>query len=103
MFLGIAVSAEQLDTGTADTHALFGSLLPGEPGLPCVRLALLRTSGSTKHGQPHSLEFDRDIGDLEGDPLPMADRFAERVSFVHVRGHVVEYGLAGAHCQCRPT
>src|SRR5699024_7755974 len=81
MFLGVSVSAEQLDTGTADTHALLGGLLAGEPGLSGVGLALLRARGRTKHGQPHPLEFDRDIGDLERDTLAMADRLAERVSF----------------------
>src|SRR5699024_3928409 len=100
---GVSVSAEQLDTGTADTHALLGGLLAGEPGLSGVGLALLRARGRTKHGQPHPLEFDRDIVDLERDTLAMADRLAERVSFVDVWGDVVEHGLTGTRCQRGPA
>ena len=53
-------------------------------------------AGGAMDEEAHALELDGDVGDREGDPLPVRDRLAECLALVAVRDHVVEHRLGRA-------
>ena len=103
VFLGVAVTAEQLDAVEADLHALVGAELLGQRGLAGERQALLGARGAAPGDQPQAVELDRDVGAHERDRLPVGDRLAERLALLDVGDDVVEHRVRGADRQRGPA
>src|SRR5258705_9523484 len=103
MFLVEAVAAEQLYAVQADLHALVGPEPLGQCRLAGERQTLLGARGTAPRDQPQAVEFDRDVGGHEGHRLTVCDRLAERLPFLDVGHHVVEYRVRGTNCERSPA
>src|SRR5699024_8230974 len=97
-----AVAAEQLHAVGADPRGVAGDEAARLGDLGGGVVAAVEPGGGLPHHEAQAGELDGDVGDGEGDGLPVADRLPEGLALLDVLADVVEHGLAGADGGCGP-
>src|SRR5258705_4646094 len=85
MFLGVAMTAEQLYAVEADLHALVGAEPLGQRRLAGERQTLLGTGRAAPGDQSQAVELDGDVRGHERHRLTVCDRLTEGLAFLDVR------------------
>src|SRR5207253_7448132 len=92
MLADVAVAAEDLHGVVGDVQGRLAGVLLHEDGLARRRTAGIELPGGLPGEEPHRVDLDRHVGELEGDRLLLRDGDAEGAPLLGVVTGVVEGG-----------